>query len=367
MMARRTNMLASQPGKSIYTIYYAFTCLARVFAVSLLYIPRALRPIETWGYKTALTTYAYRLWVHYAGEVKNSATLSLRPGKEGERWAILQPREKDKYTGPMNDSQISPFLIGGTWYPNPFSNTTELKSKIILHFHGGAFVMLDCREQWFGSALRTLSRCFGGAKALCADYRPATVGHFPAQLQDAFTSYYHLVEDLKVAPSRIILSGDSAGGHVVLQMLRYFAESQTQALPCAALLWSPWVNVAQPNIINESINCDVDYLVEPLLRWGEEAFTNGGQVPVSSPYVSPAQAPFYSQIPMWMILGTAECFYEQGLQFFKDMRMKTNRIKLYEIPDAPHDPLVCAPWSGHQKEVEDVIERIWQSIQDLEV
>jgi acetyl esterase/lipase len=133
------------------------------------------------------------------------------------------------------------------------------------------------------------------------------------------------------------------------------------------LLWSPWVNVAQPNIINESINCDIDYLVEPLLRWGKEAFTNGGQVPTSSPYVSPAQAPFYSRIPMWMILGTAECFYEQGLQFIKDMRMKRNRIKLYDIPDAPHDPLGCAPWSGHQKEVEDVIGEIWESIQDLEI
>jgi hypothetical protein len=122
-MARRNNMLASQPGKALYILHSTFTGLVGVLAVSLLYVPRSLRPIRTWSYKTALITYAYRLWIHYAGQVEDSVTLSLHPGKEGERWVTLQPREKDKYTGPMNDSQISPSLIGGAWYPTPFSNT----------------------------------------------------------------------------------------------------------------------------------------------------------------------------------------------------------------------------------------------------
>jgi hypothetical protein len=180
MMARRTNILASQPGKTLYTVYFTVICLVRVLAVSFIYIPRSLRPIRTWSYKTALIMYVSRLWLHYAGQVEDSTSLSLHPAKEGERWVILQPRENDKYTGVMEDSQISPSLIGGAWHPTCFSHDTELESKVILHFHGGAFVMFDCRETLFGLPLRTLCRCSGGAKVLCPDYRPATVGHFPA-------------------------------------------------------------------------------------------------------------------------------------------------------------------------------------------
>lgn len=63
---------------------------------------------------------------------------------------------------------------------------------------------------------------------------------FPAALQDAVTSYSYLTQELGVPGSKIILSGDSAGGNLVLALLRYLAdytERLALQVPSAAWLW----------------------------------------------------------------------------------------------------------------------------------
>lgn len=63
---------------------------------------------------------------------------------------------------------------------------------------------------------------------------------FPAALQDAMTSYCYLTQELGVSGSKIILSGDSAGGNLVLALLRYLADSGERfklQVPSAAWLW----------------------------------------------------------------------------------------------------------------------------------
>ena len=48
---------------------------------------------------------------------------------------------------------------------------------------------------------------------------------FPASLIDAISGYRYLVEDIGFHPSRIVLSGDSAGGGIALNLARYLAIS----------------------------------------------------------------------------------------------------------------------------------------------
>ncbi|KAJ6003290.1 alpha/beta-hydrolase [Penicillium sp. IBT 35674x] len=96
--------------------------------------------------------------------------------------------------------------------------------------------MFDAREQWYQAPSHLPSKTLDDAKVLCVDYRPATVAHFPCSTTNAFTAYYHLVEDLNIDPSRIVLSGDSAGVHVAIGMLQHFADTRTSLTPCAALL-----------------------------------------------------------------------------------------------------------------------------------
>jgi alpha/beta hydrolase fold len=61
----------------------------------------------------------------------------------------------------------------------------------------------------------------------CAQYRLSSHpgGRFPAALQDAVTSFQHLL-DLGVPALQIILSDDSAGGHLALSLLRYNSDRE---------------------------------------------------------------------------------------------------------------------------------------------
>ena len=76
-----------------------------------------------------------------------------------------------------------------------------------------------------------------------------TGGQFPAALQDALTSYAYLIFNLAILPSNIILSGDSAGGHMALQPLRYISDHGAEfGLPPPQCAWlrSPWCDAGPP-------------------------------------------------------------------------------------------------------------------------
>ena len=63
--------------------------------------------------------------------------------------------------------------------------------------------------------------------AVLPQYRLSSNSHgeFPAALQDAITSYSSLL-NMGISPQRIIVSGDSAGGHLAISLLRYLVEGK---------------------------------------------------------------------------------------------------------------------------------------------
>lgn len=65
---------------------------------------------------------------------------------------------------------------------------------------------------------------------------------FPGSLLDALTAYFYLTEDLKVPPSDIVLSGDSAGGGIAIELLMYLRDNHLPQVGSAMLL-SPWLDL----------------------------------------------------------------------------------------------------------------------------
>ncbi len=93
-----------------------------------------------------------------------------------------------------------------------------------------------------GFMCASLLRASPGSAVLCPEYRLASHpgGRFPAALQDAVTAYAFLVFELKVPAANVVLSGDSAGAHLVLGLLRYInAHKYIFPEPTGTLLWSP--------------------------------------------------------------------------------------------------------------------------------
>lgn len=86
------------------------------------------------------------------------------------------------------------------------------------------------------------------------NYRLAPQYPFPCGLLDSLAAYLYLIKPPEgiapIAPSDIILMGDSAGGGMCLSLLILIREMGLP-MPCAAILMSPWVDLthSMPSIM----------------------------------------------------------------------------------------------------------------------
>ncbi len=110
--------------------------------------------------------------------------------------------------------------------------------RFILYLHGGGF-MLGSPE----SHKPYLSRlCMAAhARGLILDYRKTPQHPFPAALHDSITVFRWMFER-HVNPSNLIMAGDGAGANLLLSTLLTLRK-EGHALPAAALLISPWVDL----------------------------------------------------------------------------------------------------------------------------
>lgn len=106
---------------------------------------------------------------------------------------------------------------------------------------GGAFVINDGRIDDTGFLAKTFLKYSSVSTVFTPQYRLASNGgRFPAHLQDAITTYHHLIKTLGIDPAKIIISGDSAGANIALALLRYLVEYGEQnglQSPGCAWLW----------------------------------------------------------------------------------------------------------------------------------
>jgi epsilon-lactone hydrolase len=109
----------------------------------------------------------------------------------------------------------------------------------LMHLHGGGYLV--------GSAFGY--RPLAGALALAADagvlvpdYRLAPEHPFPAAVEDAVSAYGWML-DRGVGPDEVTISGDSAGGGLVLSLLLTLKQRGLPQ-PGGAVLMCPWVDLA---------------------------------------------------------------------------------------------------------------------------
>ena len=112
-------------------------------------------------------------------------------------------------------------------------------SRVLLYMHGGGFAVGSlAASRHFCSHLAAATEC----RVLVIGYRLAPEHAFPAALEDASSAYAWLLAQ-SVAPSRIVLAGDSAGGGLVLSLLRELTCERSAGLPACAVLMTPWADL----------------------------------------------------------------------------------------------------------------------------
>jgi acetyl esterase len=107
----------------------------------------------------------------------------------------------------------------------------------LLHFHGGGYVLgnLDSHD-----SIARYYCAHAGAVVVSVDYHLAPEFRFPIQLHDACAALSWLVgraAALGVAPARIGVTGDSAGGKLAAALCLYVRAHGGPAIRCQALLY----------------------------------------------------------------------------------------------------------------------------------
>lgn len=212
---------------------------------------------------------------------------------------------------------------------------------IILYLHGGAYVGLTTHEADPATALiKTLTQ-ETDLDVLAVEYRLAGIEAYPAQLQDAAAAWLHLVSPpseggLGIAPHRIVVLGDSAGGNLSIALVRWLGEmarSGDDALPGgkgrlgkprAVMLLSPWCDISAalsmswplPDIVPAVYG---DYGRSCLLRTHHPSLVYDPKV---SPYYDTPEGlgDVFQDIRVYVACGGVECLRPEIEAFVKSLR-----------------------------------------------
>ena len=271
---------------------------------------------------------------------------------------IHPPNDRHIYQGLLDEPNIQPSVIGGTWYPSPYQPGDE--QTVILHFHGGAYTIGEGRSTYVDFLATTLIKNLTiQAKVLCLSYRLASNEscHFPAALQDAVTAYQNLL-DQGISPNQIVVSGDSAGGNLVVSLLRHLSNHygiNFPPPPAAALLFSPWLDLKsardQQDYVTGKKNNKTDYVPSNFVEWGARTYIPANQDALD-PYFSPLEHAFLTKTPLWIHVGGLEVLYDEGIRFADVMKQKGNAVEVFVEPLASHDVLLVGNLTGFAAQAE---------------
>ncbi|PIA94788.1 hypothetical protein CB0940_08038 [Cercospora beticola] len=356
-------VLTSQPGKGIWTLCSLALNAARLPLWMIWYLPSSLRQHKDWTYRQAILVQIVKTFLWNASMVEVKTPLSIIPGAEKEKWAVAKVAPSKAYAGPAKlDGTIKPEDCGGTWYPTPNPMGGAYKPElVILHFHGGAYVIGDGRKKDAAFAATTLRNNTDAKFVFCPQYRLSSNPgcRFPAALQDAITSYSYLVNERQIDASKIILSGDSAGANLALALTRYLTEHGKATgldLPHAILLWSPWVSPLgslTAESFNKSPNLGTDYVTAAFGAWGARTYqplpSTGATL--DHPYISFLSHAFATKIPIYISTGECEMLFHDDVALYEEMRaVEGNDVHLQVEEHAVHDTILAGPLVGFEKE-----------------
>ncbi|KAH7397295.1 Alpha/Beta hydrolase protein [Pyrenochaeta sp. MPI-SDFR-AT-0127] len=364
-------VLAYQPVKGLYLAAALGFELARLPVFLVKYLVRYGRQHPEWTFRQAICMRVLFSAVQHVARVQVATPLPLAPGAEKERFVTIEPADDNLYTGPLKSNpDVHPVKIGATWFPAPLSTASDRSNiTVILHIHGGAFVIGDGRTAASGYMANKFLRHSTATHVLCPQYRLSTLpastesNPFPAALQDSLTSYLYLVNELAIAPKDIILSGDSAGGNLAISLLRYLAEHGLDLglpNPSATLLWSPWIDPADTSasFVYDNDHYTTDFLSPPFTHWGTHAYAGlPGPQSLNQPYISHKNRTFKTQVPLWVNTGGREVLYYDDTEWYEKMKSQGNDVTLDVEKHVPHDILAIGSVVGFDQEATNCAKR----------
>lgn len=183
----------------------------------------------------------------------------------------------------------------GAWFSAPRPGPT------ILYFHGGGYTFYP---KMTDNIIASVVAATGG-RAFVSHYPLAPEHPFPAQLRAARKAYRWLLEG--IPPERIVLAGDSAGGHLALMLL---LTSNDLPKPAAVVAISPWTDPRDSVAENEAFDWMTPAMGDHLARWAGAEFSEKANLTAW-----PDASAFATLPPVLVHVGDAEIARDGIVQF----------------------------------------------------
>jgi len=246
--------------------------------------------------------------------------------------------------GDVTTEEVDAGGVPALWVRTPAASP----DRTIFFLHGGGYVIGTA--EGYRELASHLGRA-AEARVLVVDYRLAPENAFPAAVDDAVAAYQWLI-GTGVAPSSVVIAGDSAGGGLTMATLLALRDAGSP-LPAAAIAISPWVDL---ECTGESMTtkADVDPVVQREGVLGMAEMYLGGLDP-KSPLASPLHGDLSGLPPLLIQVGTRETLLDDSVRLVARAEEAGVDVTFETVEEAPH---VWHVFSSFLPEARDSIEQI---------
>ncbi len=231
-------------------------------------------------------------------------------------------------------------------YKTPGYNGAELKTLVIepkrseerlpcmVFFHGGGF-MLKASNTHYKIAKMYAEKL--PCKVVFTDYRLAPKFQFPVPVEDCYQTYAWVLDNtamLNIAPDKIVIAGDSAGGNLALAVT-LMARDRGIHIPDAELLIYP---ATDRRMITETMKKYVDTPIwnSNLTKIVWRAYL-GNQNPKKIEYASPIEAESFKDFPPTYIeVAQYDALRDEGVALYNRLQKQSIKCEMHEIIGACH-------------------------------
>jgi acetyl esterase/lipase len=199
----------------------------------------------------------------------------------------------------------------------------------VLYLHGGGYVIgSPSSHRHLAAAIARAA----GVQALLLDYRLAPEHPFPAALDDALAAYQWL-QTQGVAPNRIIVAGDSAGGGLTMATLLAVRDRKLPR-PAGGVCISPWVDLTCSGA-SYATRASADPIVtREGIEMMAQAYVGSGDR--KAPLVSPLFADLHDLPPLLIQVGSDEVLLDDALVLGRRALAAGVTVQVEEWPTMIH-------------------------------
>lgn len=226
--------------------------------------------------------------------------------------------------------------------------------KLVLYFHGGAFVAGSPRTH---AALLARLAWLARVEIVAPAYRLAPEHPFPAAPDDARAAWDALIARGYRAGD-IVIGGDSAGGNLALGLLaNLLAEGQR---PAGLFAFSPVTDLTFSGASMEA-NAGRDSML-PTSRTDDLKGYYLPGTPADDPRASPLFAPYPAPPPVFLQYAATEILADDCRRMAEQLRAGGGEVTCDEWPDAPH---VWVIFDGYLPEAREGLARVARFVSDM--